>query len=214
MSADQPGEVTSLDLDDANRHRRRGLRVAVAGLVPAAVIGAVLGWVSSWWIGLVVGLVLAVALGAFGVSEARRRVWLAGTVVCQRGLGVRRVELPTAGRIEVVVSDAGRRRVVGLYVAGPPRNGCVSIPLAAYSGADAAELDVLGLRPLADALAEAEHSAGLVCSQLLIAQLRAQARGEGPAGRPLFLLASAAGGGRVPRRIEQQALVRFVAQLA
>jgi hypothetical protein len=52
-----------------------------------------------------------------------------------------------------------------------------------------------------------------VFSQLLVAQLRAEAKGEAAADRPLYRLASLAPGGRLAQRLKPEAITRFVATL-
>ena len=69
------------------------------------------------------------------------------------------------------------------------------------------------LRRLADVLAGSENTAGLVFSQLLVAQLRAEAKGDAAADRPLYRLASLAPAGRLAQRLKPEAITRFVATL-
>jgi hypothetical protein len=54
---------------------------------------------------------------------------------------------------------------------------------------------------------------GMVFSELLVAQLRSEARGDGAADRPLYRLASAAPSGRLAQRFTMDAVSRFVAHL-
>ena len=69
------------------------------------------------------------------------------------------------------------------------------------------------LRKLADLLARSENTSGLVFSQLLVAQLRAEAKGDVAADRPLYRLATLAPSGRLAQRIKPEAVTRFVASL-
>jgi hypothetical protein len=52
-----------------------------------------------------------------------------------------------------------------------------------------------------------------VYSQLLVAQLRAEAKGEAAADRPLYQLASLAPSGKLAQRLKAEAVTRFVASL-
>jgi hypothetical protein len=52
-----------------------------------------------------------------------------------------------------------------------------------------------------------------VFSQLLVAQLRAEAKVDAAADRPLYRLASLAPGGKLAQRLEPAAITRFVASL-
>jgi hypothetical protein len=74
-------------------------------------------------------------------------------------------------------------------------------------------LGILVLRKLADVLAGSENTAGLVFSQLLVAQLRAEAKGDAAADRPLYRLASLAPSGKLAQRLKAEAVTRFVASL-
>jgi hypothetical protein len=52
-----------------------------------------------------------------------------------------------------------------------------------------------------------------VFSQLLVAQLRAEAKGDAAADRPLYRLASLAPSGKLAQRLKPEAITRFVASL-
>ena len=56
-------------------------------------------------------------------------------------------------------------------------------------------------------------AAGVVFSQLLVAQLRAEAKGDAAADRPLYRLASLAPSGKLAQRLKPEAITRFVASL-
>lgn len=205
--------VVALDLGGRGAARRSGRSVVVGGVAFGVACGLLAGFLGGWLPALVAGVVLGAPLVLLGVGEWRRHLWLDGTTVCQRGLGVRRVDIATAQRMEVVVAELRRRRTIGMLLAGPPSNKAVSVRLATYSGEAGAELDILALRRLADAFASAPHSSGLVHAELLVAQLRAEARGEGIEGRPLYQLSGAVPAGRVPHRIGADKLVSFVSGL-
>lgn len=212
MAEEQPDAV-SLDIADASVARRTGWSVLIGGVVFAAALGGLFGLLFGSLVGLIVFVVIGVPMVLMGIAERRKRIWLREDTVHQRGLGVRRVDISSAGRMEVVVADLRGRRTIGITLAGRPSNKAINITVASYLGDAGAELDILALRKLADAFAQAEHSSGLVYSQLLVAHLRAEARGAGAAERPLCQLASAAGGGVRPRYIEPSTLVEFVSGL-
>jgi hypothetical protein len=205
--------TVELNLMSEQATRRSARMVAIGAVLFAAAIGGILGLVFGRLTGLIAALVVGVPLLLLAVADRRKRVWLDGAMVGRRGIGVRRVDIHRAQRMEIVVTDVRNRRTVGLLVAGPPRNKAVNIAVASYSGVAGVELGILALRKLADAFAGAEHSSGLVYSELLVAQLRAEARGAGAQDRPLHQLAAAAGDGRLARRVPADALVRFVANL-
>ena len=50
-------------------------------------------------------------------------------------------------------------------------------------------------------------------SELLVAQLRSEARGDGAANRPLYRLASMAPQGRMAQKLHPDAVARFVTTL-
>lgn len=212
-ASNRPEGRVPLDLGARAAARRSGRSVLAGGVAFGAGSGLLLGFLAGWLPGLVAGVVLGTPLLLLGVGEWRRHIWLEGTTVCQRGLGVRRVDIATAARLELVVADVRRRRTIGMMLAGAPSNKAVSVRLATYSGEAGAELDIVALRRLADALASAQHSSGLVHAELLVAQLRAEARGEGIQGRPMYQLAGATATGRIPRRVGADVLVRFVTDL-
>ncbi|WP_020501889.1 hypothetical protein [Sciscionella marina] len=216
MAAEQAGERSEpvpLDLASEAVAKRTGLYVVIGGVVFAAALGGVLGLAFGRLTGLIAAVLVGVPLILMGLAERRKRTWLEGTTIRQRGFRVRGVDLMRVGRMEILVADLRGKRTVGITVAGPPGNKAINIALAAYSGPAGAELGILALRRLADVFANAEHSSGLVYSQLLVAQLRAEARGSGAPERPLHQLAMMSGGGVRPRHIDTKVLVRFVSEL-
>jgi hypothetical protein len=72
---------------------------------------------------------------------------------------------------------------------------------------------VLQLRRLANAIMNNVEANGLVFAELLVAQLKSEARGDGAADRPLYRLASAAPSGKLAQRFTMEAVSRFVATL-
>ncbi len=89
----------------------------------------------------------------------------------------------------------------------------MKIDLAMYAGTGGRELGILPLRRLADAVVNNVEAGGVAFSQLLVAQLRAEARGDAAADRPLYRLASAAPSGKLAQRFSMAAVNRFVATL-
>jgi len=139
-------------------------------------------------------------------------MWLEGTTVVVRTWGSRRVDLATASRIDLLLTDVRGMRTVSFLVTGAQRSA-VKIDLAVYAGTGGRELGILPLRRLADAMVNNMDAGGLVFSQLLVAQLRAEARGDAAADRPLYRLASAAPSGKLAQRFSMEAVSRFVATL-
>lgn len=191
--------------------RRRGWVPMGVALLLGAAVGGIVGLVAGRTTGLVVAAAVAAAFALLAWSAARRRVWLEGTSVSARTIGTKTVDLRAADRIELMVTDVRGVRTIGLLVG---RGGStINVSLAVYSGTGGRELGILALRRLADALAAGAHSAGLVFSQLLVAQLRAEARGEPAPERPLYRLAATAPQGRIAQRLKPEAVTRFVATL-
>ena len=126
-------------------------------------------------------------------------------------VGRKVVDVKHADRIELVVTDVRGTRTIGLLVGGGRKS--ISVPLAIYSGTGGRELGILPLRRVADALVASENTSGVVFSELLVAQLRAEAKGEAAAERPLYRLASLAPSGRLAQRLRADAVTRFVASL-
>ncbi|GLZ43013.1 hypothetical protein [Actinokineospora sp. NBRC 105648] len=193
-------------------NRKRGLVAFAVALVLGAAVGGVVGLVAGRWPGVITAAVIVLALTLLSWASARRTVWLEdGNRVVARTIGRKAVDLRTADRLELLVTDVRGIRTVGLLV-GEGRKS-INLALALYSGTGGRELGILVLRKLADALATSENPSGLVFSQLLVAQLRAEAKGEAAPDRPLFRIASVAPSGKLAQRLSQQAVTRFVASL-
>lgn len=210
MIADQR---TSLDLLPRAVLRRRAVVVSGAAVVFGAAMGGVVGLVGGRLPGLVAGIVVGLPLLVLASSESRRRSWLLDGVVTVRAFGTRSVDLRQATRIELLVTEVRGSRAVGVLVTGPPKGKTINIAVATYAGTGGRELDILALRRLADALAGGSEADGLVFSELLVAQLRAEARGAAPADRPLYRIAAMSPGGRLAHRFQPDAVSRFVAML-
>lgn len=206
-------EHLSLDLLDRAGVRKRFRMAVVAILILAAAFGGVVGLISGQTAGLITAGVVGLPLLLFSWSQVRRTIWLDGTTVVLRTFGRRTVDLSQAERLEMVVMDVRSVRTVSLLVAETPRSRGINMAVASYSATGGAELGILALRKLADALASSENTGSLVISELLVAQLRAEARDEGLAGRPLYQLAQSTPGGKLAVRLRPEAVTKFVASL-
>ncbi|MCX2732336.1 hypothetical protein OOZ19_19020 [Saccharopolyspora sp. NFXS83] len=211
--AGKPVETVDLDLLDQATVRKRARNVVIAALIVAAAFGGIVGLVAGP-LGFAVGAAaVGMPLLLLAYGESRKTSWLTGSEVSVRALGTRMVDLRTADRLDVVITDVRGMRTVGLLVAGPPKGKAVTISLAMYAGTGGRELGVLALRRIADALASVGSTHALVLSELVVAQLRAEARGDGAAARPLYRLASAAPQGRMAQKLHPQAVAGFVTTL-
>lgn len=204
-------ERIPLDLLDPATVRKRARMVAIGAVVVAGFIGGVLGLIAGRVPGLIALAIVALPLLMLAWSEARRRVWLQGQVLSVRAFGTRSVDLRTAAELDLLVTDVRGTRTVGLFVRGGGK--AINLALAIYAGTGGREQGVFPLRRLADVLAGRGDPNGLVFSQLLVAQLRAEAQGMAAADRPLYQLASLAPGGRLAQKLTPDAVSRFVASL-
>ena len=206
-------EAVPLDLLDRATLRKRSRNVAFAALLVAAAMGGIVGLFAGPVGFAITAAAVAVPLLLLAWSESRKTCWLSGTLVSVRAVGTRTVELKDASRLDVIVTDTRGMRTVSLLVAGPPKGKAISIALAMYAGTGGRELGVYPLRRLADALAGTGYAHALVLSELVVAQLRAEARGDGAADRPLYRLASLAPQGRLAQRLHPDAVAKFVTAL-
>jgi hypothetical protein len=204
-------ERIPLDLLDPAAVRKRSRMVSIGALLVAAAFGGLIGLIGGRLPGVVAAVVVAVPLLLLAWSEARRRVWLQGHVVSVRAFGTRTVDLHTADTLDLLVTDVRGSRTVGLFVRGGGK--AVNVALAIYAGTGGRELGIFPLRRLADVLAGRADARGLVFSELLVAQLRAEARGEAAADRPLYRLGSLAPGGRLAQKLHPDMVSRFVTSL-
>jgi hypothetical protein len=209
--AENNEERIPLNLMEVASARRRGC-VAVTG---AVVLGAALGGIVALFAGqtpaLVTAAVVIVLLTFLSWVSGRRKLWLEGPTVVAKALGTKKIDLRQVDKIELMVTDIRGTRTVGLLLTKARKS--INLALAVYSGAGGRELGILILRRLADALATSENTAGLVFSQLLVAQLRAEAKGDVAADRPLYRLATLAPAGKLAQRLKPEAITRFVASL-
>jgi hypothetical protein len=204
-------ERIPLDLLDPAAVRKRSRVVSIGALLVAAAFGGLVGLIGGRLPGVIAAVVVAVPLLLLAWSEARRRVWLQGHVVSVRAFGTRTVDLHTADTLDLLVTDVRGSRTVGLFVRGGRK--AVNVALAIYAGTGGRELGIFPLRRLADVLAGRADARGLVFSELLVAQLRAEARGEAAADRPLYRLGSLAPGGRLAQKLHPDTVSRFVTSL-
>lgn len=214
----------ALDLLPVAVVRRRARGVAVLAAVLAAAAGGVVGLVGGRVAGLVAAAVVGLPLVLLALAEARRRTWLDGSVVAVRAVGVRRVDLRRGGRRDLLVSEVRGQRSVSLLLSGHG-GPAVTVALALYTAAGGVELGVLPLRRLADGLAAGTgfrgtadgggaDGGGAMLSALLVAQLRAEARGEPMGARPLYLAARLVAAGKVVRKVHPDRLAALVSEFS
>lgn len=206
-----PPERVPLDLLDPATVRKRSRMVAVGALIVAGAFGGLVGLLAGRTAGLVTAAIFGVPLLLLALSEARRRVWLEGSVLSVRAYGTRVVDLKTADSLDVLVTDTRGTRTVGLFARGGHK--AINLALALYAGTGGRELGIYPLRTLADVLASRGDAQSLALSELLVAQLRAEARGAAAADRPLYRLGSLAPSGKLAQKLKPEAISRFVAQL-
>jgi len=204
-------ERIPLTLADQSGSRRRGCVALGVALVFGAAIGGLVGLLAGQTAALITAAAVVLLLTLLSWVSNRRTIWLEGGHIRAKAIGTKSVELRAAERIELLVTDIRGTRTIGLLVAGGGKT--INLSLAIYSGTGGRELGILVLRRLADILASSENTSGLVFSQLLVAQLRAEAKGEAAADRPLYRLASLAPTGRLAQRLKPEAITRFVASL-
>jgi hypothetical protein len=208
---DRTPERIPLTLTDPASARRRGCVAVGVAVVFGAAVGGIVGLIAGQAAALGTAAVIVVLLLLLSWVSNRRTLWLEGDRLIAKAVGSKSVDLRNAERIELLVTDIRGNRTVGLLVGGGGKT--INLSLAVYSGTGGRELGILVLRRLADILAGSEHATGLVFSQLLVAQLRAEAKGEAAADRPLYRLASLAPAGRLAQRLKLEAITRFVASL-
>lgn len=209
----KPAERLPLFADEPKLRRRRAWSGVFGVLILAAAFGGIAGLIGGQVTGLIVAAVVALPLIYVVLYAYRRRIWLEGTTLVVRTWGIRRVDLREAPRLDVVISDVRGTRTVALLVNAGQRRRAVKLDLAVFSGTGGRELGALQLRRLADAVLNNTEANGLVFSELLVAELRAEARGDAVAERPLYRLASVAPAGKYLQRFPMEAVSRFVAQL-
>lgn len=205
------GEKLPLDLLDKETVRKRARTVAIGGVMVALAFGAIVGLIGGRWPGVIAALIVSVPVVLLAMSEARRTTWLEGTSVYVRAFGTRKVDLATADALDLLVTDMRGARTVGLFVRGDKK--AINVALSMYSGVGGRELGIYQLRRLADSLAARGDTPGLVFSELLVAQLRAEARGLAAPERPLYRLGSLVPAGRMAQKLHPDAISKFVTSL-
>ncbi|NUP26986.1 MAG: hypothetical protein HOQ36_04040 [Nocardia sp.] len=160
-------------------------RLALVALALALAIGAVTGLVFGPLPGLVAVLVVALPAAGYVAVARRRRLWLRGsTIGAQTLTRTRTLDVAAVTGVELLVYPGRLSRLVLRLTAGPDRQ---LVPLAMYTDAGSGrELHLLGLRRLADALVRSELPAALAVADLLVHQLRAEARDAALPERPLY----------------------------
>lgn len=215
--------AVSLDLLDRRTVRARARNIAIAavfvGLAAGGLVGLFAGVAGLAGTTCVVGLPLLL----LAWSEARKTHSLDGTELSVREFGTRKVDLVGAEGLDVLVTDLRGMRTISLLAKGPPKGKAVNLALAMYrevgpgqvgAGQVAGkELDVYPLRRLADALASTGDTRALVLSELLVAQLKAEARGDAGGDRPLYRIGQLGRGGRMAQRLPSEAVAKFVTAL-
>ncbi|WP_324193825.1 hypothetical protein [Nocardia blacklockiae] len=161
--------------------RRLTLAACGVGVVAALLLALLVGWP----VAVLAGVMLGAPTALYAVSVQRRRMWLAGSVIeAQTLFGRRRLDIAAADGVEVLVYPGRLSRIVLRLTGNRARQ---VVPLAMYTDAGSGrELHILGLRSLADALAGAGSAAALAVSDLLVGQLRAEARDAALGERPLY----------------------------
>lgn len=211
--AAESDERIPLHNSDAAFARRRTVSGIVGVVIFAAAAGGIAGLIGGRAAGLVAAAVVGLPILYVVLSGSRRQLWLDGNELVVRTWGSRRVDLRTARAIDLVVMEIRGVRTVALLVT-PARSGkAVKVDLAAYGASGGSELGILALRKLANALMHNTEANGMIFAELLVAQLRSEARGDGMEGRPLHRLASAAPKGKLAQRYSMEVLGQFVAAL-
>ncbi|GGK39652.1 hypothetical protein [Nocardia camponoti] len=183
---ERAGDAVGLDLvaPELLSPMLRKLSLVAAGVgIVVALVSAI--WLSVAWavgLGLLVSLPTMLSLFAF----SRRRLSLTGNVLAAHRLsGTRKFDLAQVTGAQLRVYPGRVSRVSLQLTLSDGR--AQQIPLALYTDAGGArELHLLGLRKLADALSSSELVAAVAISDVLVGQLRAEARDAGLADRPLY----------------------------
>ncbi|WP_280274148.1 hypothetical protein [Nocardia wallacei] len=178
-------QAVGLDLIAPELYAPMLRRLTVIATVVGVVVALLLALLVSWPVAVLAGVMLGAPTALYAVSVQRRRMWLAGTVIEARTLfGRRRLDIAAAGGVEILVYPGRLSRIVLRVTADRARQ---VVPLAMYAdGGSGRELHILGLRTLADALAASKLAAALAVSDLLVGQLRAEARDAALGERPLY----------------------------
>ncbi|PKW19116.1 hypothetical protein [Saccharopolyspora spinosa] len=206
-------ETIPLDLLDRKTIRTRARNVAIAALIVAAALGGIVSLFAGPTGFAITAAIVGIPLLLLAFAESRKTIALRGSELVARAVGTRVVDVKAAERFDLFVTDLRGARTINLLIGGPPKGKAISVSLALYAGTGGRELGILALRRLADTLAGSADTRALVLSQLIVAQLRAEARGDAAPDRPLYRLASVAPPGRMAQRLHPNAVAKFVAAL-
>ncbi|MGI8307331.1 hypothetical protein [Saccharopolyspora sp. ASAGF58] len=206
-------ETIPLDLLDRKTIRTRARNVAIAALIVAAALGGIVSLFAGPTGFAITAAIAGIPLLLLAFAESRKTIALRGSELVARAVGTRVVDVKAAERFDLFVTDLRGARTINLLIGGPPKGKAISVSLALYAGTGGRELGILALRRLADTLAGSADTRALVLSQLVVAQLRAEARGDAAPDRPLYRLASVAPPGRMAQRLHPDAVAKFVAAL-
>lgn len=210
------GEPIALHGDDPAQRRRRTFGSLFVLVLIMAAAGGIVGLFLGQAGGLIAAAVVGLPLLLIVTYSVRRRIWLDGGDLVVRTWGTRRIRVAEAKRVDVVITQVRGARTVGLLIGGG-KGAAVKVDLAVYQGsgphAGGRELGILPLRRLANALMNNTEANGMVFAELLVAQLRSEAKGDPVDERPLCRLATAAPGDKLAQRYSMQAVSRFVASL-
>ncbi len=211
MTENSAPQRVPLNLTEVSSARRRGCVSFGVAVVFGAAVGGIVALFAGQTPALVTAGVVIVLLTLLAWVSGRRKLWLEGDEVVSKAVGRKSIDLTQVEKIELMVTDIRGTRTVGLLFTSGRKS--VNLSLAVYAGTGGRELGILVLRRLADVLARSENPGALVFSQLLVAQLRAEAKGDAAADRPLYRLASLAPAGKLAQRLKPEAITRFVASL-
>ncbi|WP_190822793.1 hypothetical protein [Saccharopolyspora pogona] len=206
-------ETIPLDLLDRKTIRTRARNVAIAALIVAAALGGIVSLFAGPTGFAITAAIAGIPLLLLAFAESRKTIALRGRELVARAVGTRVVDVKAAERFDLFVTDLRGARTINLLIGGPPKGKAISVSLALYAGTGCRELGIFALRRLADTLAGSADTRALVLSQLVVAQLRAEARGDAAPDRPLYRLASVAPPGRMAQRLHPDAVAKFVAAL-
>lgn len=206
------GEPIALHGDDPAQRRKRTFGLLFVLVLLMAAAGGIVGLFLGQTGGLIAAAVVGLPLLLIVTYSVRRRIWLDGGDLVVRTWGTRRIPVAEAKRVDVVITQVRGARTVGLLIGGG-KGAAVKVDLAVYQGNGGRELGILPLRRLANALMNNTEANGMVFAELLVAQLRSEAKGDPVDERPLCRLATAAPGDKLAQRYSMQAVSRFVASL-
>ena len=185
QSKSEPAAEVGLDLIAPELLAPALRRLTLAALGVGIGVGLLLAIWVSWPVAVTLGLVLGAPTALYSIAVQRKRIRLSGSVIRFRTwTGERQLDLAAATGTEILVYPGRVSRVLlRVTAAGDTR----IVPLAIYTDSGSGrELHILGLRKLADALSSCPLAAALAVSDVLVHQLRAEARDANAEERPLY----------------------------